>query len=305
MEYFLEKPEQIKISLTSVCNFRCTMCFNPNLKEQKGFIEDSLLFKILDECKSLDIRKVSLGSTGEVLLHKNFLNYLKYAKLLGLWVSTTTNCSFLTENIAEALIQEKIDRINLSIYSSDPQEHRAYTDTDTFERVVTNIHYFLDLWHKTGGKIEVRLRYLQVPNVNDYDKFMKFWKPLAKKVGLSIPVKRVINWSGRVSCYSEKELFGGKHEIPCPHIRYYLHILHNGDVLPCTSIPESYGAKEVLFGNVLNDRIIDIWNNQKYLSFKKAHAQMKVSDYGPCQNCSDRFEKSATPLRKLFAFLKK
>ena len=301
MDYFLDKPEQIKISLTNVCNYRCIMCFNPTLKQKRDYIKDDLIFKILDECKEEGIHKVSLGSTGEPFLHKDFVKYLKYAKSLGLWTSTTSNCSVLTKELAQSLIEEKLDRFNMSIYSSSPEEHKKYTGTDVFYKVCENARYFLNLWHESKSKMEVNMWFLQLPHINNYDAYLELWGPLAEKVGIALPSKEPVNWAGFIdfpgnlsssrNVWLERDSGSTnlvwKRNIRCPHIRYYMYILHDGTVLPCCNIPEIDGCNEVEFGNIYKERIIDIWHSKRYLAFKKDLYNKNLSNYGPCRKCSE------------------
>ncbi|MCK9602752.1 MAG: radical SAM protein [Candidatus Omnitrophica bacterium] len=289
MDYFLDKPNLIKISLTNLCNFRCVMCYYPELKQEKGFISDELLSKILEECEKLGINRVSLGGVGEPLLHKNYVKYLHAAKSLGFWVSTTTNCSLLNKEIAEAIIREKLDRINLSIYSSDPLEHRAYTGTDTFGQVVENVKYLIKLWQSSNRDTLIKFKFLKIPGINDYEKFKEFWQPLIKNTGFEISVKDPVNWGSRVNFQNNKLFFGYRRRRLCKQIRYLFYILHNGDVLPCCCITEGAGYGEVVFGNMENDTIIKIWQSDKYLAFKNNHYRGKLSAYRPCRNCSEVF----------------
>jgi len=265
------------------------MCYYSTLKQEKGFISDDLLFKILEDCKSLGVKRVSLGGVGEPLLHKNFMKYLKVAKSLGFWTSTTTNCSFLNKEAAEVMIGEKLDRLNLSIYSSNRAEHEKYTGTDTFDQVVENIKYFLELWQASRRETQVNIKFLRIPGVNDYRSFRQFWQPLITKTGLEISIKQPVNWSSRIIFKRARLSFGLRRMHLCNHIRYYLHILHNGEVLPCCNIPEGEGFGEVIFGNVDKDSIIKIWQSEKYLAFKNNHYKGRLSGYRPCKNCSEAF----------------
>src|SRR5437870_7571461 len=141
--YFLERPQQIKVSVTNICNYKCVMCYNPTLKQARDLIADDLMYAILDECVEIGIPKISIGGTGEPLLHPRFVDYLVEAKRRGLWVSTTSNCSTLTRERALAMLDAGIDRMNISIYSSTPEEHKQYTKTDLFEQAADNVKFFI------------------------------------------------------------------------------------------------------------------------------------------------------------------
>lgn len=300
-DYFLPVPEQIKISLTNICNYRCVMCYNPRLKQSRGFIVPDLVQRILKECQELGVSQVALGATGEPLLHKKYLSFLAAARELGLKVSTTSNCSVLTKDISDAIIELGLSRLNISIYSATPEQHKDYTGLDNFYEVVENIKYLLETWFFKKSSMKINMWFLQIPGINDYTDYVKFWKPLADKVGIRLPQKDPINWSGRVGLVAAPgresrfwlERIPGRliicmrRRIRCAHVRSYLHILHNGDVLPCCNIPESGNNCEILFGNVNSQSIMDIWQGNPYISFKKDHDSKRIDNYSPCRVCSD------------------
>lgn len=300
-KYFIERPEQVKISLTNVCNYRCIMCFNPTLKQPRGFMKDNLVFKILGDCRRSGIMNVALGATGEPFLQRKFVEYVKYAKSLGLWVSTTSNCSLLTKELADQLISAKLDRLRMSIYSASKDEHVKYCGNNCFDQVVENVRCFLKLWHQRQSPMEVNLGFLNLPGINDYAMFERFWKPIVEEVGLSFSEKPPANWGGQIDikgvtmvgkgCCLDRTPKGLQltwfRRNRCMHLRYYLQIIHTGEVLPCCLLPDSYGHKEMVFGDLNNMSIMDVWQSEKYKIFKMNHYNKAILDYPLCSNCSE------------------
>lgn len=137
--------------------------------------------------------------------------------------------------------------------------------------------------------------FLKIPGVNNYEDYLAFWGSLANSVGLNLPMKEPINWSGRVQFTNLPgrvpkiwfERSQGRpavcirRQIKCEHVRSYLHILHDGDVVPCCNIPEVDGKKEILFGNMQLDTIMGIWDSSRYKSFKKNHSRRDIKVYSP------------------------
>jgi MoaA/NifB/PqqE/SkfB family radical SAM enzyme len=227
------------------------------------------------------------------------VDYICLAKSAGLWVSTTTNAVFLTRDKADALLEAGLDRLGLSIYSSNPQEHSQYTGTDTFDKVAENIKYFLERWAQTGRRTEVLLRFLTIPGVNEYQAYLRYWKPIADRVGLDLAVKEPSNWAGQIDTYSRREWLGfslersengtrlvRRERIACPHLRYYLHVVHTGLVLPCCAIFEPEEAEGLVFGDLNRETITSIWRSARYLAFKEDLYHLRVDGYLPCRSCS-------------------
>ena len=297
VSYFLDRPEIIKVSLTNICNYRCVMCYNPGLRQTRGFIKEDLLWRIMDECNEAGIGKISLGATGEPLLHPKFADFLVRAKQQGLWVSTTTNASRLTPEMAAMLFEQGINRVNLSIYSASPDEHRRYTGTDTFDLVVENIRGFLRHWKERGRKIEVNMWFLPISGVNTLESHLAFWKPLADEVGLDITMQPQLNWGGVVDFARTRRFSISRkngqltlrwwRRRPCPDICYYLQVLHNGEILPCCQIPEPDPDAQMVFGHMPNDHLMDIWRSARYQQLKQAHAKRRIQDYPVCVACME------------------
>ena len=304
LDYFPEKPAHVKISLTNVCNYKCIMCPNSSIKQTRGFIGDDLAYKIIDECVTAGIRGLSLGSSGEVLLHKNFIKYLKYAKEKKLWVSTATNCSRLSPEMTDEILSLGIDRITLSVYSTNAEEHKKYCNKDDFEDVVKNVTYFLDRWYTTKQKVDVKMGFLKLEGINDESSFMHFWEPITRKYGLEIDKKEAINWAGGINTLSDSILVrklsigreGGRmvfsfpRIVPCTQMPSYIYILHDGTVHPCCNLLDSTDYPEMRFGNVTNSSIVEIWQSPRFKKFREKHFHCDVSLFKPCITCEARFK---------------
>lgn len=303
-EYMPDKPEHVKISITNICNYRCVMCPNFTFKQLRGYMKDELAYQIIDDCVVSGIAKLSLGSSGEATLHKGFLKYLKYAKGKGLWVSTATNCSQLTPEFTDELLTIGIDRINLSVYSSTPEEHRNYCKNNNFEKVVKNITYFLERWNATGKKTDVKMGFLSLPGVNDEAAFMALWEPITQQYGLEIDRKVAINWAGSVDTIDESVFqrkwrvrrkgagFVLQHcrAVPCTQMPSYIYILHDGTVHPCCNFMDSTDHPEMRFGNVTDSSIIEAWQAPRFQKFREKHYQCDVHAFRPCVSCEARFQ---------------
>lgn len=300
MSSFLQRPEIVKVSLTNVCNYRCVMCFNPGLRQPRGRMSGELARHIVDECAAAGIGKIALGATGEPLLHPEFASLLSYAKSRGLWVSTTTNASRLGPDVGVELLGLGIDRINLSIYSTTDREHRDYTGTGLFDEVAANIRGFLRLWKQRGRPCTVNMWFLPIAGVNTLEKHLAFWGPLADEVGLQITHQPALNWSGavdfaprlrvRLAREDGRLALRWERRRSCPDLRYYLQVLHTGEVVPCCQVPEPDPANALVFGRLPEDSIMGIWTSERYLALKRAHARRRIEGYPTCVQCAQSRE---------------
>lgn len=317
-EYMPEKPGQVKISLTNLCNYRCVMCPNSTFKQPRGFMDDELAFRIVDDCVASGIKKLSLGSSGEPLLHKGFVRYLRYAKERGFWVSTATNCSLLTPKLTDEIMSVGIDRVNLSVYSATPEEHKRYCGNNKFDDVVRNVTYFLEHWAAGGRVAEVNMGFLSIPGVNDEAAFMRFWGPITQRCGLKIDRRDAVNWAGSMDTFKDSVVqrrWGVSRDrgqlvvrfskvVPCTQMPSYVYILHDGTVLPCCFFPDSTDHPEMQFGNVRESSIVAVWQSPRFRRFRENHFRCEVKGYAPCIACEARFRlfeiRPWATLRRLF-----
>jgi len=65
-----EKPMSIQIETTSLCNARCLICPNKDMKRKKGTMDDKTFKKIVDDCKEM-AEKYGIRSIPDVKLFKD------------------------------------------------------------------------------------------------------------------------------------------------------------------------------------------------------------------------------------------
>lgn len=73
-------------------------------------------------------------------------------------------------------------------------------------------------------------------------------------------------------------------ETPCGIPSHIVTVTVGGSVLACF---EDFHQK-LEMGNLRDSRLIDIWNSQKYVRFRKSLAMGRRNDYEPCRSCSRR-----------------
>ena len=87
----LATPISAHIDVCSLCNFRCSFCFQADTKGMKevglkrGFMDKELFFKIVDDMKEFPdtIKKIKIGNHGEPTMHPDLPEMVKYARESG------------------------------------------------------------------------------------------------------------------------------------------------------------------------------------------------------------------------------
>lgn len=119
-----------KYYLTYRCNSTCSYCNIWCIKD-KTTLSLEQTKKRLDELKQLGVRYVDFTG-GEPMLHRNFIEILKYAKKLGMKVEFTTNGFAFDKYLDKAI--KYIDYPNISLDTLNREKYKRIRGIDGLER---------------------------------------------------------------------------------------------------------------------------------------------------------------------------
>jgi len=108
---------RIAIELNTKCNLRCAWCYrlDPNYAHVLNKMMPIEKFRDIVNNTKGRFRKVVLGGLGEILLYPNILEAIELSKKLSDNISITTNCSTLTKELIDSLVEKGLTHIELSI----------------------------------------------------------------------------------------------------------------------------------------------------------------------------------------------
>ena len=177
---------KLYIEPTTACNLNCRMCVRHAWHDVRGTMAMQTYLAIMEQVADLDPPPtIHLGGYGEPMMHPNFLQLVKMAKRQGLRVEVTTNGSMLTRIVASALIDLKLDAINVSVDGAQPANYEDIRVGGCYGEVIENLR---DLWRlkvrRTGrhGTPDIRLMFVAMKsNIEDLPRLPQ----LATHVGAS------------------------------------------------------------------------------------------------------------------------
>ncbi|MBM3293341.1 MAG: radical SAM protein [Candidatus Aminicenantes bacterium] len=273
-------PVRLWVEPTSVCNLRCLMCPNKDLpREQKGFMDFGLFRKIIDEAKDF-IFDVHLLHRGESLLHPDFFRMVRYAREAGISTRFHTNGTLLDEDKSRRLIEAGLDQFALSFDGFDAPSYESIRVNAKFEATISNIRRFLEIKREMGAKRpSTTIELIHFPNV-----FAKGSRPkrrafLERFRGLPLDhvhVKELHNWAGQAGPAGARGGYSA-----CTFLWHALIIFWDGSVLPCTQ--DFFGYYPL--GNVKEDSIRTIWNNERMIRLRTKILARDVADLETCGRC--------------------
>jgi MoaA/NifB/PqqE/SkfB family radical SAM enzyme len=125
---------EIKVKLTSACDYRCQMC--GHWREPVTRLTTGDAIEIVRDAAALGARSI-IFSGGEPTLHKGLVDAVREAARLGLRVTLATNGGGLAAGKLEALVEAGVAQFNVSIDSPHAAAHDAIRGVPgSFERIL-------------------------------------------------------------------------------------------------------------------------------------------------------------------------
>ena len=138
MKDFYGRPvKSIRISVTEDCNLNCFYCHNEGQLPSKTIMSPEEIEQILSIAEMLGIRDVKFTG-GEPLLREDIIDIIRRASKHMKDVSLTTNGTLLAP-MAKKLYDAGLNRINVSLDSSDREKYKKITGKDMLDKVLDGI----------------------------------------------------------------------------------------------------------------------------------------------------------------------
>ena len=238
--------------------------------------------QIYDQIKKYRFRMIVLYHGGEPFLNKNFFKMVKKLKPITEKIKTVTNGSLITDSLIDQILESELDIIEISLDGSSPEENNFIRVGSDYEQITSQIKKLTKIRNqKNLKKPEIFISNAQIPkNIKQTDE-IKVPSNLIEtfdEIKDDIKFKEVYTmiWPG-----IPNKMHSIKPERnSCDLIINTFTIRWNGDVVPCC-----YDLVNMMvMGNVLKERIEDIWSNSKFVKLRK-----DINEFNPpnlCKNCN-------------------
>ena len=302
------KPFGIKFEVSAVCNLRCIMCpLSKGLRRKQGLLSLKNFKKVYDE---ITPPYLNLTGIGEPLLNPELFDIIRYAKRHGSIIKLDTNATLLNQKNINNLLKSGPSIISVSIDGMNKKGYEKIRIGARFETVIENLKNLISTRNKTRSKTKIHVNFvLQKENISEIVKFIRFIDSLgvdsingdiALPLGANknvdnrrIPITEIekleenlykIKTRASLNIEHIREFLdcGGdikeKKDNLCFYPWYYPSITWDGHLVPCCYICDN----EIVFGNVLQEGFMKVWNNKKARDFRKMLANGRE---GICKNC--------------------
>ncbi|MDP2924127.1 MAG: radical SAM protein [Candidatus Omnitrophota bacterium] len=175
-------PEVIVIDPFHKCNVKCVHCFvhNPLINHPQEFLDRKFTLEkfkeIVDDSADLKVDNIILQGDGEPLMHPNFLDMIRYIREKKIKALFFTNGSFLNKQIAEEIINLRVEEIYCSLPAGSQESYERICINPQggkiFNLIVNNMKNLMDLKRELK-KSSPRLVMTHVIHKLNYDELIR------------------------------------------------------------------------------------------------------------------------------------
>ena len=302
---FMTAPHRMDLMISSMqkderwnCNQKCIHCYAAGQKQAVvKEIETEEWKKIIDKCREARIPQLTFTG-GEPTIRKDLVELVEYSK----WFVTrlNTNGVLLSEELCKKLYEASLDSVQITLYSSNEEEHNKLVGAQNYNKTVEGIKNALN----AGLNVSINTPLCKI-NKN-YKQTLEFLKELGiKYVSCSglIVTGNAKNEESKETQLKSEEIYGilkeaveycnenlieisftspgwienekvkelGLNVPSCGACLSNMAIAPNGDVMPC----QSWLSEEAKLGNMLQDDWKKIWDNSLCKKIRKNSAKME------------------------------
>lgn len=281
-------PISVMIELLTACNWNCKHCYIPEHNDMG--LNTETIINLLFSLREVGTLNVTFTG-GEIFLRDDIFEIIETARKLHFRVFLLSNASLLNEEKIKKLANLHISEFSTSIFSLDSSIHDKITGVPgsletTLENLFLMKKYNLNVKIKTPLMKDNKFCYRDLKEFCNINNFDYYASPVvfSKSNGDTSTHLLRIKQNDLVKIINEIDMYKrdknrpnvNEYDVPCAAIFYGFSIDCKGDVYPCNSLYYK-------IGNILENKIQDIWNNSPKLQELK---KIKNSDLYECKECS-------------------
>jgi len=280
-------PPRLLLDLNGACNLKCTMCmvhgkevevadarFN-GVQARFRNMPTTLLEKMLDEIDASHETKpmIFTALNGEPLFGKSYREMVSMMKSRGFKVASHTNGILLDNSMAHFMVDSPLDVVSISLDAFKEETYKLIRENKHFQRIHKNITNLLKVrGEKPKPRIEVSMTILE-ENWEEEQAFVEYWTDYVDVIRIN-----------SVFSPEDNTVFPRKpvptERKPCQSLFDSMPVFYNGDVGLCCRDPFC----EDNMGNVGTSSLEEVWNGDKFASYRELHAR---GDWGLIPACKD------------------
>ena len=278
-------PVNTEVEITNRCNLSCQHCYLA--PRGRVVLTGDETRGVIDDLEELGCFILTLTG-GEIFLRRDTLDIVRYARDRQFAVELLTNGNYISAETAQELARLGISRVQVSIYSADPEVHDRITRTrGSLERTIAGVKALTE----RGIKVVAACVVMSI-NLETHRSVEILAEELGAQPSFAYPVSAKVDGSKEThrlrldheQLYQFHSLNRQKvcrtfdrrtDEPPCHAGSAVCFINSNGDVYPCVVFPMSCG-------NIRRAELKHIWHSSPQLG---TFRQVRIKDLRVCGEC--------------------
>ena len=267
---------EIQLETTTTCNADCYFCPYTKMDRAGSLMAMDLFHKIIDEAVTIPaINRYVLTGLSEPLLDPHLDARVRYTRhRTDATIRMYTNGVYLTPKKFEVLKDAGMNSFMISLNAVRPEQHKKIMGLDgKFDIVCSNAEYAI----ANQGDVDVVVKAVAGERFSGDDamEFIGRWGSIANGGAAYCMIEN--NWSGD----NDVSWSWDPNEL-CRYALAQISVMYDGKVKTCCM--DSAGKQ--IFGDLNTQTLREIYNGDKYLSFRLAHNENRAAEYDICKGCS-------------------
>ena len=289
----ISTPMLLLIEPTNYCNQKCRFCPTSDkhllemVHRKSLFMPERFIDMLVSQLHDFPekIKKIHLYKDGEPLLYPyigKLISMLKQANVAE-QICLKTNGLLMNPAKNQELISAGLDWLGVSVASADPEKYFELTNHRVnMEDYIANIRDFYERDRHCH-------LYVKLANFNlskrERDMFFQKFQSCCD----TCAVENLHGWTGsegrQFQLDQDEESFNDVNrvaKIVCPYPFYALAVNAIGTVSICCND----WAHRTVVGDISKERLIDIWNGEQLMNFRRMHLEGLRRNNPACADCS-------------------
>jgi radical SAM protein with 4Fe4S-binding SPASM domain len=274
---------------TNICNLRCVYCPQSDQDNHfingKGYMSFETYKHVLDNLLAdFSPMYVSLHRDGEPMLNKELNQFIRYTVSKNLKAIMSSNCTLLTEDRAEALLDSGLSLIKTD-FCADKKAFEELRIGAKWDSTYQGMLGILALARKMNKPFQMNITDISTHGVHEEQAREKTTslRKLFVDFEDDVVITRVHFHNAleeSVRPMSKGKGAPGRYTL-CHHPWVHIVVDFKGNVVPCCRDLRS----EYMCGNLLEDKMKSIWNDRPFLAVRTALKNRRPQEINICAKC--------------------
>lgn len=276
-------PSRVLFEMTSICNAKCQMCPQMNLKRKAVNMDKDKYMSIVDELDKYGLDGLWLYHFGESLIHPHFVELMDYVsskKNLGyIWLST--NGIRADDKMIDFLLGSSLSFLNFSLQSITVANYKKIAPTSPGEKILEHLQTLIEKKkQRLGSKPYFRLQIIEQENtVAEIDPFLRKFYDTCDLISVNMLEHTDLSFNK-----NSKNLRKHTDRVQCSRLnRSDCFINSDGSVAICDNAYNN----QLDIGNVWDSSVYDIWNGSERRRIRKMNTDGSLWSVPICSECTD------------------